>query len=528
MQLSKRAADEQATSTPTENQNPSLRSHRWPLSRLAKRALEILLAGLLVAPVVTAQSGPAISEPGPDDFAISTQGANGEAAFGGFHPAVAYNQDTDEMVAVWWGDFAGGTDNEFEIYGQRFNSAGAEVGADDFQISSNGTPDDATFSAYEPDIAYNWIEKEYLVVWHSDDNVGGLVDGEFEIWARRLDADAVPIGSPYRISDVGGIGSASFGAFRPQLVYNSVDNQYLVVWFGDDNANGQVDQEFEVFGQRLNGSGAEIGTNDFLISNVDGIGSAATGASEPALAFDAASGRYFVVWNADEAAFGLANDEFEIFGQMLDTAAQPVGSKQRISDMGPPNDAAFDAFVPAVAHDQHSGKWLVVWQADNDQDSVDDENEIWGRTHTAAGMGESVFRISTTHPTDSPEFDGLSPSVAADPRAARFLVSWQADEFTDDDFGIWARVVWADQHMDSEEQQISDAGNAGGLFEANSPATVFNTQSGEAVVVWSGEDINSFGTVDGEFDIYGQRLSLRLFADGFEAGDLLIWSSSTP
>ena len=37
----------------------------------------------------------------------------------------------------------------------------------------------------------------------------------------------------------------------PAVAYNSADNEYLVVWDGDDNTAPLVDNEFEIFGQRL-------------------------------------------------------------------------------------------------------------------------------------------------------------------------------------------------------------------------------------------------------------------------------------
>ena len=38
----------------------------------------------------------------------------------------------------------------------------------------------------------------------------------------------------------------------PAVAYNSTNNEYLVVWAGDDNTAPLVDDEFEIFGQRLN------------------------------------------------------------------------------------------------------------------------------------------------------------------------------------------------------------------------------------------------------------------------------------
>jgi hypothetical protein len=39
----------------------------------------------------------------------------------------------------------------------------------------------------------------------------------------------------FRISDMGGTGNTSYNATYPAVAYNSTNNEYLVVWYGDDN-----------------------------------------------------------------------------------------------------------------------------------------------------------------------------------------------------------------------------------------------------------------------------------------------------
>ena len=66
----------------------------------------------------------------------------------------------------------------------------------------------------------------------------------------------------FLISDMGVTSSVAFAAFDPDVSYNPTENEYLVVWVGDDLVN----DEFEIFGQRINAStGAEVGTNDFRL-----------------------------------------------------------------------------------------------------------------------------------------------------------------------------------------------------------------------------------------------------------------------
>ena len=87
-----------------------------------------------------------------------------------------------------------------------------------------------------------------------------------------------------RISDMGPDGNVNFGTFTPAVAYNSLDDEYLVVWRGDDNTAPLVANEFEVFGQRIDAAtGAEVGVNDFRISDMGPDGNPSFGADIPAV-----------------------------------------------------------------------------------------------------------------------------------------------------------------------------------------------------------------------------------------------------
>ena len=52
------------------------------------------------------------------------------------------------------------------------------------------------------------------------------------------------------------------------MAYNPNADEYLVVWDGDDRGGALVNDEFEVYGQRLDArTGAEVGINDFRKSS---------------------------------------------------------------------------------------------------------------------------------------------------------------------------------------------------------------------------------------------------------------------
>lgn len=297
-------------------------------------------------------------------------------------PALAYNSTDNQYLVVWDGLYS--TDPwESEILGQRLGPAGNEVGVNDFRISDMGPAGDGISRANAPAVVYNEADNEYLVVWSADDNSGALVNDEYEIFGQRLDANPDTFGevgiNDFRISDMGTNGDPFFDALRPALAYNSADNEYLVVWEGND---GTTDSAFEIYGQRLAGATAvATGANDFCISDLGADGDHRFDASNPAVAYNRLTNRYMVVWSGDDDAAPLVNDEFEIFGQSLDANPATFGevgpNDFRISAMGPHGNTAFEAGNPAVVSSE--SEFLAVWEADDDTAPlVNDEFEIFG------------------------------------------------------------------------------------------------------------------------------------------------------
>jgi Ca2+-binding RTX toxin-like protein len=272
---------------------------------------------------------------------------------------------------------------ETEAFGQRLTAAGAEIGANDFRISDMGPEGNGSFDAVGAKVAYNLQASEYLIVWDGDDNTGALVDDEREIFGQRVSASGSEVGTnDFRISDLGGPdGSSAFGAFEPNLAYNSQASEYAVVWWGDDNTAPLVDNEYEIFGQRLSASGAEVGANDFRISDMGPDGSPVFSAFEPNLAYNSQANDYLVVWYGDDNTAPLVDTESEVFGQQLLTSGVEAGANDfRISQMGPDGDVAFEGQSPTVAYGIAPNEYLIAWEGDtNVSPQTDDEFEIWAR-----------------------------------------------------------------------------------------------------------------------------------------------------
>ncbi len=393
------------------------------------------------------------TEVGGNDIRVSDMGPDGNTNYYAANPAVVYNKTANEYLVLWVGTDVG--IGEWDVYGQRISgTTGAEIGSNDFRISDMGPDGNANYIAGWVAAAHNTSTNEYLVVWTGDDNTSPLVDDEWEIFGQRLNASGVEIGTnDFRISDMGPDGSAAYQVETLDIVYNSTNNEYLVVWESDDNTGSLVDNEREVFGQRLNASGAEIGSNDFRISDMGSDGDANYDARRPEVAYNKINDEYLVIWQGDDDRFLLANNEFEVFGQRLNaiTGAELGLNDFRISDMGPDGNSSYDAYKPEIAYNSTSNEYLVVWTGDdNTAPLVDDEYEIFGQRLKIDGaeIGSNDFRISDMGPDSDPDFGIFRyTSLAYNNTNDEYLVTWDADDSVDGEYEIFGQRLSTDNNV---------------------------------------------------------------------------------
>ena len=449
-------------------------------------------------------------------FLISDMGPTGNIDFDAFHPSVAYNAIDNEYLVVWEGDDNTGNlvAGEFEIFGQLLTADGFEIGTD-FRISEMGPDGNNDFAARNPSVAYNSIDNTYLVVWEGDDNTGGLALGEIEIFGQLLTADGSEISADFRISDMGPDGNNDFAAGDPSVAYNASNNNYLVVWHGDDNTGNLVEDEIEIFGQLISATGMETGTNDIRISDMGPDGNDNFDAVDPSVAYNTSNNNYLVVWEGNDDTGNLVVNEIEIFGQLISATGVETGTNDiRISDMGPDGNGSFDAVDPSVAYNTSNNNYLVVWEGDDDTGNlVNAEDEIFGQLMSSSGneLGPNDFRISDMGPHGNNDFDAKDPSVAYNSSNNNYLVAWEGDDNTgslvDNEFEIFGQLVSAaGNNIGTNDFRISDMGPDGNEnFDAFDPVLIFNPAINGFLVVWEGDD-NILNLIDEEFEIFGELI----------------------
>jgi Calx-beta domain len=424
---------------------------------------------------------------------ISDMG-NGSPGYDAGNPAISYNATNNEYLVVWSGEDNSGelVKGEFEIYAQRVNAeTAAEIGVD-MRLSNMGTNDgDTAFSAVSPAVSYNITNNEYLVIWRGDDDTAPLIDNEFEVYAQRVNAaTGASIGNATRLSDMGPDGNASFSARQLAIRYNITDNEYLVVWSGDDNSGALVDGEFEIFAQRINAaSGAEIGV-DIRLSDMGSDGDVAFGAFEPAVSYNVINNEYLVAWSGDDNSGALVDGEFEIFAQRINAASgAEIDGDIRLSDMGTNDgDSAFKAYTPAVSYNSSNNEYFVVWRADDDTAPlVDGEIEVFAQ-RLNAGNGAEIggdIRLSDMGPNGVSNYTVFEPDVSYNATNNEYLAVWQGDEKTgstfNTEFEIFAQRFAAPAVL---------------RFVNASPSVSESAGSIQIEVQRAGDDSNNIVTVD--------------------------------
>ncbi|VAW42140.1 hypothetical protein MNBD_GAMMA01-710 [hydrothermal vent metagenome] len=445
--------------------------------------------------------------------------------------AIAFNSQNQEYYIVFeatqsLSGAGAALTTEVEIYAQRQNAiTGANIGTP-ARISQMGPAGDTAYDARNPSVAYNSAANEYLIVWYGDTNVGTL-EGEFEIWGKRINAaNGQNIGSQFRISDMGPTANRSYDAIDPVVAYNSTNNNYLVVWRGEDGNLINAAGEFEIYAQQISSTGNEIGTNDFRISDMGPNGDNLFDAYSPDIAYNATSNEFLVVWYADDNNAGHVSGEFEIYGQRINAATgAEVGTNDfQISETGVPGFATRAARYPAVSWNSSRNEYLIVWSADPATGAyIGNEFEIFGQVLSAAGaaIGPDDFVISNMGPIGNNNFDAFKPATVYFPAHNAYAVSWRGDTNFDGEFEIYYQIIdeVTQNRLELPDIRVSHAGPDNSIaYDARRTSLASNPNSQSIHIIWEQEDETASQTV-GEFEIFAASITINndiIFKSGFE------------
>jgi hypothetical protein len=221
----------------------------------------------------------------------------------------------------------------------------------------------------------------------------------------------------------------------------------------------------------------------------------------PAMATDAA-GDFVIVWQSNEESGGING----IFGQLYNSAGQPVGQRFQVNTTTTNDDQA-----PAVAM-AADGRFLVVWQSNG--------SGRWGivaRAFAAGGApasGETAVNVTTAGARHSPAVAYLPASAAV--AAERFEVVWQAEG--QDGAGAGASGIVGRAFDGAGSPQSGEVAINVPATGAHSHPRIASDPSGNFVVAWEGLTAGGSVVLARRFNGAGTALSGQLMVDPSPTG----------
>ena len=267
-------------------------------------------------------------QPQGEAFAVAA------AAGDQLRPAIAYVPSAKTYFVVWQD---GRANSQTDIYGRRVPLTGG---------ATNASPEIAISKAagYQliPTLTCERDQARCLIVWQQSFN---LLQIATDVVGQVVDAtNGQAQGSEIVVASGGGYQRA------PEVAYNLVTSEYLVVWNDDITA------------RRVSRSGQLVG--DKIPISID-----SPYQYKPAVAV-APDGSYLIVW---EDLRNSQTQGADIYGQYLSAAGEPIGRNIAFSSH------TSNQYSPALVASQHNGQaaFLTIWEDDRVNRARLDLRGVW-------------------------------------------------------------------------------------------------------------------------------------------------------
>ena len=240
----------------------------------------------------------------------------------------------------------------------RYNGGAVQVVTSPFVVSQSAN---AKLSSSAPGVAYSSAANEFLVAWTE-------FSPTTNIKGQRIASDGAKAGGEITIA------ATSLWEGLPSLTYNSVQDEYLVVYYFETSSNNVGAQRVKA------GTGALIGgRNTLATSSFD---------QYPEVAYNSATNQYLAV------TWGYSGNAWMLRGRLADGNAASVGSTSLPLAVSGGGDGIGLAYNPA------SNTFLAVYLSQKN-------DEIWGTEITSNGVPTTQFQVTVSGTT-----------LATQPRAA--------------------------------------------------------------------------------------------------------------
>lgn len=298
-----------------------------------------------------------------------------------YRPAVAYNSRHDEYLVVWHNRWPGG---QRDIYARRVSADGELLSW--FAVAT-GAKD-----KLQPDVVYNRSTDEYLIVWMFD----AMGDGsQYEIFGRL-----VAWNGSYQLPEFKIATWPQRSMWSPRAAWNSLHNEYLVVWNAMDTSGGQPGVPSDISSANLAADGSMLHAGNLTTS---------AGPSQADIVYNVARDEYFLVFVRSFSQQATGNDIYGLRVTWMNQVINPPGLI-KISD------DPYDQNLPAVAtNDQH--RYVVAWQSQDGQGNTFIQGQDLDLDGNKLQGWIKVYGQNLSH-----------PAVAAESgRVERYAMAWEEE-----------------------------------------------------------------------------------------------------
>lgn len=374
-------------------------------------------------------------------------------------PSVAYNSQRNYYLVVWSNDRPGNDD----LRAQKVSADGSLMGGPFYIVGGSG------HDRWKPDITYDSMNDQFLVVWEDYENVGTFKGNS--IRARRVSGTGMVLDTNDRI--IRAKSTTFYTPSEPAVAFSTASNRYLVVWHEVSHVL-PITQNINCQVIRPDGS---------LEGGVRPIPGSTKNHSAPGLAYNRKVNRYMVAWQE----YNSTQSWYDVKGQQVQGNGNLWGSTNTYSYS---NDA-WQGPVVASLPDERSGKtFAIAWTA-----------YVAG---SWTGYG-SVFTDNDGVKKDSSGASWISKylinhiAIAANQRRGTYQMAFQFDK------GIMDKLIdirEAKKQFPFKDLHWEEAFTIPGT--ANDFPALAVGPAGECLVVWQGQPISATSK-----NIYGRILPYK-------------------
>jgi hypothetical protein len=299
------------------------------------------------------------------------------------YPAVATDASGD-FVVVWQSDGQDGAG--LGVFGRRFDSTGAPLDVEEFQVNTF-----TTSTQYRPSVAVG-SSGDFAVVWASNGQDGA----GFGVFGRIYDSAGNPL-DPQEFQ----VNTFTTGSEYHPVVASEGDGNFVVAWDGtmqDGSYTG-------VFARRFDSNGTPIDVHDFRVNSYVTFFQ-----SHPSIAAKS-SGGFVVVW--DDSL--LDGSQAGVFGKRFDSMGSPVDAAEfRINTFT--TSSQFNSSIAMI----DPGTFIVSWESVHQEPPTPGSAGVFAQRYSCAA-GEPFCETPNIFITSPLQGGTLS---CLDPKSIRPSFFW--------------------------------------------------------------------------------------------------------